>query len=192
MVRRFAVGSTIQRREVLHGHVWLTGPVTVVADDDVLAVWLSEGAPLEFPPHPFGPHPWSGQPRWTGTSVLQVHRRDDAYAVWGFYVDGQFSHWYVNFQAPYRRNGNGFDTLDHGLDIVVHSDRWEWKDRDDVTALVNQGRISTQDADAIWVEAERVATTLDRGERWWLPRWQDWQPGQGQPAPGTATSRHQT
>jgi hypothetical protein len=30
----------VQRREVLHGHVWLSTPVRVVADDDVLAVWL--------------------------------------------------------------------------------------------------------------------------------------------------------
>jgi hypothetical protein len=33
----------VQRREVLHGHVWLSTPVRVVADDDVLAVWLPKG-----------------------------------------------------------------------------------------------------------------------------------------------------
>jgi hypothetical protein len=45
---KFAVGSTVQRREVLHGHVWMTMPVQVIADDDVLAVWVEEGAPFQI------------------------------------------------------------------------------------------------------------------------------------------------
>jgi hypothetical protein len=187
MGERFAVGSTIERREVLHGDVWLTSPVTVIADDDVLAVWLAEGTPLTFPPHPFGPHPWLGHERWTGTSVLQLHRPHDAHAIWGFYVKGALDHWYVNFQAPYQRTGAAIDTVDHGLDIVIHGDEWEWKDRDDVDELVRNGRLSTQDAADVWAEAERVARALDRKERWWLPRWERWI--QGQPAPGTSTSR---
>ena len=192
MVERFGVGSTIQRREVLHGHVWLSAPVTVIADDEVLAVWLADGAPLDFPAHPFGPHPWAGRQRWTSTSVLQLHRAGDAHAIWGFFVDGRFSHWYVNFQAPYRRTGNAIDTVDNGLDIVIHGDRWEWKDRDDVAALVANGRLTEQEAGQVWAEAERVSTALDRGEHWWLPRWEHWRPAQGQPAPGTVTSRHHT
>lgn len=85
---KFVVGSTVWRREVLHGQVWAAMPMQVVADDDVLAVWLENGTELTFPPHPYGPHPWSHQDRWTGSSVLQLHRPNDSYAVWAFFRDG--------------------------------------------------------------------------------------------------------
>lgn len=28
----------------------------------------------------------------------------------------------------------------------------------------------------VWLEAERVASALERGDCWWLPRWQGWTP----------------
>src|SRR4051794_36501309 len=116
----FAPGTTIERREVLHGQPWLVAPVQVVHDDGYeLAVYLAEGAPFAFPDHPFGPHPWSKRTHWVGTSVLQVHRADEAHAVWGFYAEGRFTGWYVNFQAPFRRWTGGFDTIDHGVDIWI-------------------------------------------------------------------------
>ncbi len=176
MGNRFRVGAFVQRREVLHGDVWLWTPVRVVADDDVLAVWLAEGTPFAFPTHPFGPHPWSGRHRWTGTEVLQLQRPGDAHAVWGLYRAGRLDHWYINFQAPYRRTRDGFDTLDHGLDIVIRGDDWYWKDRDDVAEHRASGRLTASEADAVWAEADRVASALKRGERWWLPRWGRWTP----------------
>ncbi|MEU1521066.1 DUF402 domain-containing protein [Nocardia rhamnosiphila] len=173
---RFVVGSMVQRREVLHGRAWMTMPVQVIADDDVLAVWISDGTPFTFPPHPFGPHPWSGQDRWIGSSVLQLYRPADAYSVWAFFRHGRFDHWYINFEKPYRRGEDCFDTDDHGLDIVVRDGVWEWKDRDDVAAQVAGGRLTPAAAGPVWCEAERVASALERGDCWWIPRWQGWQP----------------
>jgi hypothetical protein len=173
---RFEVGRVVQRREVLHGQVWLSTPVRVVADDDVLAVWLAEGTPFTFPPHPFGPHPWSHRDRWNGTGVLQLHRPRDAHAIWAFFQGAQLDFWYVNFQAPYRRGIDGFDTVDHGLDIVIQDDGWQWKDREDVAGQLASGRLTSAEAEAVWVEAERVSAALDRGERWWQHRWNDWRP----------------
>lgn len=172
----FQVGSMVCRREVLHGHVWAASPVRVVADDDVLAVWLAEGTPFEFPPHPFGPHPWCHVQRWTETGVLQLYRPDDGYAVWAFFRGSTLDCWYVNFEAPYRRFDGGFDTLDHGLDIVITDDGWRWKDREDVAAYVANGRLTPAQAEAVWAEADRVAAALDRGERWWTDRWSGWRP----------------
>lgn len=174
MVDRFVPGTFVQRREVHQGRVWLSAPVRVVADDDVLAVWLAEGTPLTFPDHPLGRHPWSGRSRWTGTSVLQVHRPGDAHAVWALFRDGRVDHWYVNFQDPYRRSADGFDTQDHGLDIVIRDDGWHWKDRGDVAMLVATGRLTRAQADAVWAEAGFVASALDRGECWWRARWGGW------------------
>jgi hypothetical protein len=170
VTRIFEVGAVVQRREVLHDQVWLSSPVRVIADDDVLAVWLAEGTPFTFPVHPFGAHPWSGRDRWTATGVLQLHRPGDAHAVWALFRGTRLDFWYINFQAPYRRAADGLDTLDHGLDIVVREDGWQWKDREQVAAHVASGRITSAEADGIWAEADRVATALDRGDRWWLSR----------------------
>lgn len=71
----FEAGSVIERREVLHGRLWLSTPVTVVSDDgDILAVRLDPGAPITFAAHPFGRHPWAGSTRWAETIVLQLYR----------------------------------------------------------------------------------------------------------------------
>ena len=87
---RFRPGTEITRREVLHGRLWLTHPVTVVADDgEVLAVLLEPGSAFTFHEHPFGPHPWRRFAAWGGTTVLQLHREGDAYSVWKFFDDGR-------------------------------------------------------------------------------------------------------
>ena len=73
----FAAGSSILRREVLHGEVWLQSPVTVIADDGIeLAVLLAPGSTFTFPEHPFGPHPWRNLDHWSRTHVLQLYRAD--------------------------------------------------------------------------------------------------------------------
>jgi hypothetical protein len=179
MSERFRIGSTVQRREVLHDRVWLSVPVQVVADDDVLAVVMVDGAPFGFPAHPFGPHPWSAHTGWTGPSLLQLHRPDDAYAVWGFFDGDRLDHWYINFQRRYERGPGVFDTLDHGLDIVIGADGWQWKDREDVADHVASGRLDAAQGAAVWETAEQVAADLDRGDQWWSARWQDWRPDSG-------------
>ncbi len=187
----FAPGMVIDRREVLHGRAWLVTPVRVVWDsEDILVTYLAEGTPLIFPEHPFGPHPWSAQDRWTGTGVLQVHRRGDAYSAWAFHKEGVFTGWYVTFEAPVRRWEEGFDTVDHGVDIWIPAGgtRWQWKDRAEVAALVQVGRLTQDEADAVWAETEKVAAALDRDERWWSP-WDGWAPDPTWPVPDSAASR---
>lgn len=71
----FAPGEVISRREVLHGDLWLSHPVTVVSDDgDVLATRLDPGSPFTFPDHHFGPHPWGAHEQWGGSIVLHLSR----------------------------------------------------------------------------------------------------------------------
>ncbi|MEV4628806.1 DUF402 domain-containing protein [Micromonospora sp. NPDC049523] len=183
-------GVVIDRREVLHGRPWLVTPVRVVHDSgEVLVTYLAEGTPLIFPEHPFGPHPWSRTAQWLGTSLLQVQRLGDAHAVWGFYEKGVFTGWYINFQAPMRRWAQGFDTVDHGVDIWIPGggSQWQWKDLGDVTELVRVGRLTPQEADEVWAETERVAAALDKGERWWN-RWTGWMPDPSWPVPAATAS----
>jgi hypothetical protein len=177
-VTAFTPDTVIERRELLHGLPWLITPVRVVNDSgDLLATYLTDGTRLHFPEHPFGPHPWSGHTHWRKTDVLMLHRPGDAHSVWGFYEHGTFTGWYVNFQAPMRRRLNGIDTLDHGVDIWLPNGGpdWEWKDRDHVAEYVRAGRLTEEEAVAVWAEAEKVAAALDRGERWWRD-WDGWRP----------------
>lgn len=186
----FAVGTVVDRREVLHRRPWLVTPVRVVHDDaDMLVTWLCEGTPLIFPEHPFGPHPWHRHERWTRTSLLQIHRPRDAYAVWGFFERDVFTGWYINFQDPIRRWAHGFDTVDHGVDIwIPHGGpTWQWKDLDDVAEQVRIGRLTPAEADEVWAETARVAAALDRGERWWRA-WDGWTPDPTWPVPDAAAS----
>lgn len=174
----FVPGQIIERREVLHGEVWLSCPVTVVADDgERLAVRLDPGAPFTFTEHPFGVHPWAGQPAWAGAVVLQLHRAGDLYSVWKFFEPGgKFSHWYVNFESPIRRGPAHVSTDDYGLDLVVAPDgARRWKDVSDLHHQRVEGRISAQTVLDVLASAAQVEALLERDEHWWAA-WEGWSP----------------
>ena len=177
MTALFAPGSTITVREVLHGQVWLHFPETVVADDgEVLATVQADGCPLTFPEHPFGPHPWSHADVWSGPTVLKLRRTDAAYSVWKFFDGAVFRHWYVNFEQPVLRRGDGVDVDDHQLDLVVEPDgTWHWKDVEDLAPALTAGRIDGSQLRAVLEAATDVVGLLERDERWWAP-WDDWSP----------------
>ena len=172
----FATGSTVVRREVLHGSPWLEQPVEVLADDGtLLAVLLSPGSPMTYPPHPT-PHPWRANDRWQKTHVLQLYRPDDWYSVWHFFEAGRSLGWYVNFEMPIVRLEDSFDTGDYGLDIVLDDDgSWTWKDVDDLDEMLRSGRVTPEEADGVRRAAAVVADDLDRGVHWWSA-WSSWTP----------------
>ena len=176
-------GEVILRREVRNdGWAWVTMPVVVVRDEpDLLATYIAEGTPFTFPPGP-ETHPWAGRDAWQGHGVLMLQRPGDAYAIWVFW-DGperELAGWYVNFQEPFRRTAQGYDTQDLELDIVVHLDgRWEWKDDELLDVRVAEGRFTPEQAAAARAEGRRVTAQLDAGERWWDDDWADWRPPAG-------------
>lgn len=172
-------GQAVTRREVLHGRLWLEHPVSVVADSgDVFAVLLEPGSAFTFHEHPIGPHPWRAHDAWGAASVLQVHRVAERYSAWKFFVDGAFSHWYFNFEAPVVRDAAGFDTDDHGLDLVVHPDgRREWKDVEHLHVQRSEGRIDLATVGVVLEAADSLVGRLDADDRWWSA-YDDWTPGQ--------------
>ncbi|MGW6917098.1 DUF402 domain-containing protein [Kitasatospora sp. NPDC054939] len=181
---RYGPGQVVLRREVLDGRTWLSYPVRVVADrPDLLAVHLAHDTPLTFGEGEFrwGPHGWSTvADRWRSPGVLQLQRPRDAYAVWAFRDErtDALAGWYVNFQEPYRITADGFDTLDHELDLWIPADGgpYRWKDVDAFEERARTGGFTPAQAAAVRAEADRVAAQLDRGETWWTEEWAHWQP----------------
>jgi hypothetical protein len=174
----FETGQVIERREVLHGELWMTSPVTVVRDDgDCLAVRLDPGSAFTFPSHQFGVHPWAMHSEWNGAVVLQLFRPGELYSVWKFFdLDGSFRHWYVNFEAPLKRGPDYIGTDDYGLDLVVDpSGERCWKDVSDLHHQRTEGRISSQTVLDVLAAAAHVEAVLDRNEHWWSS-WADWSP----------------
>jgi uncharacterized protein DUF402 len=178
---RWAAGERVIRREVWRGRPLSEMPVTVVRDTpDLLAVHLAEGAPFHFPDGDWpSPHPWRGLSAWTGHGVLMLHRPQDSYAVWVFWAGEvrAFDRWYVNFQRPFRRTEDGFETLDHEIDLWsrdLHT--WHWKDEELFARRTAEGWFTTEAAAAIEADARRVHPELVKRGAWWDPSWAKWSP----------------
>jgi Protein of unknown function (DUF402) len=155
--------------------------VTVVEDrSDLLAVHLDEGTPFEFPAGDWPtPHPWSGFSAWTGHGVLMLHRPSDVYAVWVFWAGEarSFDRWYVNFQRPFRRTEDGFETLDHEIDLWSRDLRtWHWKDEELLDQRIAQGWFTPEEAAAIRADARSFHGELRRSGPWWDTAWSSWAP----------------
>lgn len=185
---RWQPGDHIVRREVWGERVWTGLPMWVVEDsDDVLALYLPTGAPVGFAsgawPIATERHPWDvgERPVWKGHGVLHLHRPADPYCVIVFWTgpERKFSHWYVNFQAPYRRSGIGIETLDHVLDILIQPNgEWTYKDAEEIDEAVALGLYSEEEAGRVRADAERVGRMITSGDQWWSSEWAAWTPPQ--------------
>ena len=177
MADRFAPGSSVRVREVLHGAEWAWWDERVLSDDGtVLATVQADGTPMSFPPHPV-PHPWGHLDAWTGTTVLKLRRAGDWYSVWRFFdTGGADQGWYVNFETPVVRTTDGVDVNDLQLDIVIDPDgSWRWKDVEHLAPTLASGRITRDELLATLAAAAEVADLLERDDRWWAP-WDAWRP----------------
>jgi hypothetical protein len=174
-------GDAIVRRDVWRGRPVVGWGGTVVADDDdLLVLYMPEGAPLSATRDFFGaPHPWSGKDRWRGHGVLQLQRPGELHAVWVFWQgpERELGAWYVNIQEPFRRSALGFDTQDLELDIVISpAGTWRWKDEELLDAWVERGRWTPDEVAEIRAEGERITAELEAGRRWWSQEWATWEP----------------
>jgi hypothetical protein len=178
-------GDVVMRREVLNdGRCWAEFPVVVVRDEpELLATYIAEGAPFTFPagawPIAGGRHPWAHRRCWTGHGALMLQRPGDAHAIWVFWHGPEREHrgWYVNLQDPFRRTLRGYDTQDHELDLIVHTDGTvERKDEELLDVRVQEGRFTQDQARAFRAEADRLERRLRLGDRWWDPWWALWEP----------------
>lgn len=162
-------------REVHAGQTWALRPMRVVRDDDdLLAVWMPVGTPWW---KPVGVHggpwrvpipPWRLEPDvWRRLDVLQVIERDaDGYApfaIWHTWSRGYFVGWYVNLQSRLRRVADGFEYLDHALDLVIAADgSHRWKDEDELAEYVAHGILTADEVEQVRAHGERVLARAQR------------------------------
>lgn len=177
-------------------------PVRVVEDvPDRLVAWLAGGTPILAPtlvdgrpPRAAGTGAMFTAPRvqgrmlWKGGGTLRVVRPGQRWSVWLFWDGDAFDGWYVNLEAPHRREGRHTVSTDHVLDVVVAPDRrCRLKDEDELAAAVAQGRMTADDAEAVRADADDVRRAVAAGEPPFGAddaHWATWRPDPTWPTPG--------
>lgn len=98
--------------------------------------------------------------------------------LWFFDLEGSFSGWYVNLEAPARRWFGGVDIHDKALDVLIAPDRtWEWKDEDEFAALTGHPLLwDKAEAAEIRAEGERVIALAEAGNFPFDGTWCDFRP----------------
>ncbi|MHB8509518.1 MAG: DUF402 domain-containing protein [Candidatus Dormibacteria bacterium] len=111
-----------------------------------------------------------------------LQRPEEAYSVWHFWrgPERRFHGWYINVQEPFRRTGDGYETQDLELDIVVALDgSWSFKDAEHLATRVTEGRFTEDKVEEILAIGNRVAAMLEAKDTWWDPGWARWSPPEG-------------
>jgi len=113
------------------------------------------------------------------TDALKIFERGAQHITSLFFAGGtdQFICWYVDLAEPVRRAGGGLVTFDRSLDIVIGPDRqWRWKDEDHFAHIQRFGWITSERAQELREEAERVIARVEAGDPPFDATWLDWRP----------------
>jgi hypothetical protein len=198
-MRRFNPGEVILWRSVtadrtVIGRAW---PMTVVRDEEnLIAVYLRPGTVFKmavgFTRPAQARHAVAFDGRhydsiWQSMDALILHRPGDAHSVWRYQRadDQTLKMWYVNLEEPWSRTSRGFDSRDHGLDVIVAPDlsSWTWKDEDEMERDVAEGRLTAANVAAYRAEGERAARSVMRRDPPFDEDWTRWRPDPRWPLP---------
>ena len=191
-------GEVVAVTAKVGGKRWWVEPMMVVKDTAVCSVlYIAPGATYLMPDRlaelsrpERGRVSWdvrsSGrwnllEQTWQTTHALTFLYPGKYYAIRIFWTEAEWRHlcWYVNFQRPYQRTPEGFETLDLALDLLVSPtdvNATLLKDEDEYRAGIACGQITPDDVAGI--ERDRVAladlgaSKLEAFESKWL----DWRP----------------
>ncbi len=182
-------------RDVLRGSFWWIRPAAVVQDDgEWVVLYWPAGTVSKVPNRRATPRDLLDGVQlpmvdhcWVETDVLQLCRPGACHSIYAMWHAGraELKCWYINLQQPLRRTAQGFDTMDHLLDIMATPDRtsWRWKDEDEFAEASRIGVYSADQADAIRVEGERAAARMQAGEPPFCEGWERWRPPAAWAAP---------
>ena len=218
-MRRFETGQTVVRRDVHSpGRVWSEHALRVVADTgEALVAACPPGAETRWPAlylkardegdravrteafDVMASGVWElAAAVWQETELLLWKPPEAWFSVNAFYTADGLRNWYVNFERPTVRTGDGFDTFDLTVDLVVDADltRWQWKDEDEyahvrrlgiVTDIEHRAVAAARDQALAMIE-ERSGPFADTAS-WSAWRWNPAWPAPTLPRPGAAGQR---
>ena len=174
-------------------------PMTVVRDDaDGLVAWLAEGTPVANavladgrairqadPGTMFTAPRAQGYGTWRGNGILRVAPTGRPWSVWVFWTDdGDLDGWYVNLEAPHRRDDCNVYTSDRVLDVDVDADgKHRRKDEDELLEAVRQGRFTAEQAAEFEADAAEVERVLDAWGPPFCDGWERFAPDPAWPVP---------
>jgi hypothetical protein len=183
--------------EMLLSHVYDDGspmadfPMRVVEEtSDRLVAWLAPESEIRYWATADGKDPRSlplqerfrstmstARRQWQGPGVLRVIFADTIYQVVHFWTpQGEFSGWYVNFEATSRRHGNQILTTDWQLDLWITPERvGQWKDEDEALAAIDAGALTSEHLAASFAVGHEILQDFDT----FLARvgdWREWSP----------------
>lgn len=115
---------------------------------------------------------------WQPPGRLRIGRIGQPFEVWRISTPDEraVTAWYVNLQEPLRRTADGFETLDHVLDVLVAPDLSWWRWEDELVAAVELGVLGAREAAAIRATGEAVIADIERGDPPWDLAWATWRP----------------
>ncbi|MGE3285299.1 MAG: DUF402 domain-containing protein [Pseudonocardia sp.] len=190
----FPPGSTILWR---YRHS--VAPLRVVEDGPrQLVAWLPGGTPLLRPVLPdgrdvrsVGAHEMFRHGRalrrdvWHGYGNLRIAPRGRPWSVWIFREDSRgYLRWYVNLEAPHRRDELGVLSDDRVVDLVVDPQRRiEWKDLDELEGAVASGRFTRAQADSFVADAHDALREVEVWASPFCDGWERWDPDPAWPRP---------
>jgi hypothetical protein len=183
--------------EMLLSHVYDDGspmadfPMRVVEDSSGrLVAWLAAESEIRYWATADGSDPrtvpldrrfrskmTTARRTWEGPGVLRVIFADTIYQVIHFWTPkGKFAGWYVNFEAPSRRQGNQILTFDWQLDLwITPEGTSQWKDEDEAAAAIDAGMLTREELAASFAAGHEIlddfGAFLDR-----VGDWRGWSP----------------
>ncbi|MFD7997550.1 DUF402 domain-containing protein [Streptomyces mexicanus] len=182
-MENFKAGQTVVRRDVhCSGRVWSEHALRVVADtSEALVTACPPGAETRWPVlyakarsegdrsvrmeafDVMASGTWelvAGV--WQETELLMWKPPAAWFSVNAFYTDGGLRNWYVNFERPLVRTGDGFDTLDLTVDLVIDPEltRWQWKDEDEYAHVRRLGVVTDTEHQAVDAARDQVLAML--------------------------------
>lgn len=103
--------------------------------------------------------------RWSRTSLGWDHST------------GALQSWYINFELPARPTPHGIVSMDLVVDIWVNPDRtWQWKDRDDFLAVLDDHTLDAEIRDRVDAESAQVLHELHTRTGPFADHWLEFQP----------------
>ncbi|MGP3991500.1 DUF402 domain-containing protein [Streptomyces sp. 3N207] len=215
----FKVGETVVRREVhSSGRVWNEHALRVVADtSEALVAACPPGAETRWPAlyvkartdgdrsvrteafDAMAAGTWElVDAVWQDTELLQWKPPAAWFSVNAFYTGAGLRNWYVNFEHPTTRTGDGFETFDLTVDLVVDPDLtgWQWKDEDEYAHVRRLGIVTDTEHQAVDAARDQALAMLTERTgpfsdtaAWTAWRWNPAWPTPRLPRPGVAGER---